>query len=348
MSLPQPRTFGATDVVFEFHEQMPTGVAVADDGRVFVCYPKWGDDVRFTVAELRDRAEAAYPPGADLVSVQSVVVDPTGSRLWLLDTASIEMQPAEPDAPKLVCVDLERDEVVQTIRFPRDVALEKTYLNDVRFDLRRGEGGLAFITDSGIDPSHAMGLIVVDLASGESWRRLTGHQTVRAEEDHVAIIDGQPLDSLLMGSDGIAIAADAQRLFYCPLASRRLYSVSVDALADRDLDDDAVAETVVDHGQKGASDGLETDERGRIYATNYEHGAVLRTSDAGETWEPVAHRPEMLFVDTLAVAADRHVYMTVNQLHRQAQYQGGEDLREPPYLLMRAAIDAGPVRLSAA
>jgi hypothetical protein len=45
------------------------------------------------------------------------------------------------------------------------------------------------------------------------------------------------------------------------------------------------------------------------------------------------------------VAADRHVYMTVNQLHRQAQYQGGEDLREPPYLLMRAAIDAGPVRL---
>jgi hypothetical protein len=52
----------------------------------------------------------------------------------------------------------------------------------------------------------------------------------------------------------------------------------------------------------------------------------------------------MLFVDTLAVAADRHVYFTVNQLHRQPQYQGGEDRREPPYLVMRAAIDAGPVR----
>jgi hypothetical protein len=50
----------------------------------------------------------------------------------------------------------------------------------------------------------------------------------------------------------------------------------------------------------------------------------------------------MLFVDTLAVAADRHVYFTVNQLHRQPQYQGGEDRREPPYLVMRAAIDAGP------
>ena len=100
-----------------------------------------------------------------------------------------------------------------------------------------------------------------------------------------------------------------------------------------------------DEGDKGGiSDGLETDDQGRIYATNYEHGAVIRTADAGESWEPVAHQPEMLFVDTLAVAADGHVYFTVNQLHRQAQYQNGEDLREKPYLLMRVAIDAGPVR----
>jgi sugar lactone lactonase YvrE len=349
MALPQPRTFGDTDVVFEFHDQMPTGVAVADDGRTFVCYPKWGDDVQFTVAEIRDGAEIAFPAdGPELVSVQSVVVDPTGSRLWMLDTASIEMQPADPNAPKLVCVDLAHDRVVQTINFPRDVALEKTYLNDVRFDLNRGEAGMAFITDSGTEPSNPMGIIVVDLASGESWRRLTGHPSVRPEEDHVAIIDGQPLDGLLMGSDGIAISADAERLFYCPLASRRLYSVSVDALADRDLDDEAVAATIADHGQKGASDGLETDVRGRVYATNYEHGAIIRSEDGGETWEPVAHKPEMLFVDTLAVAADEHVYFTVNQLHLQDQYQGGEDLREPPYLLMRAAIDAGPVRANGA
>jgi sugar lactone lactonase YvrE len=347
MALPQPRTFGDTDVMFELHDQMPTGVAVADGGRVFVCYPRWGDDIDFTVAEIRDGREVAYPGGGtDLVSVQSVVVDPTGRRLWLLDTASVEMQPAEPGAPKLVCVDLERDEVVETIVFGRDVALEKTYLNDVRFDLARGKAGMAFITDSGTEPSHPMGLIVVDLASGRAWRRLTGHPTVRPEEDHLAIIDGQPLDGLLMGSDGIAISADAERLFYCPLASRRLYSVSVDALADPDRDDAAVAATIVDHGQKGASDGLETDALGRVYATNYEHGAIIRTPDAGETWEPVAHRPEMLFVDTLAVADDHHVWFTVNQLHLQDQYQGGEDLRRPPYLLMRVAIDAGPVRVS--
>lgn len=352
--LPGPRAFGDVEVVFTFDDQMPTGVAVSDEGRRFVCYPRWGDDVTFTVAELRDGKEVPYPsaafnafdearPSETLVSVQSVVVDPA-NRLWLLDTGSIEMTPTVEGGAKLVRVDLDRDEVVQTIVLPRDVATETTYLNDVRFDLARGEAGIAFITDSGTEPTHQMGLLAVDLASGRAWRRLGGHDTVTPDEDHVAIIDGQPLDGLLMGSDGIALSADGERLFYCPLASRRLFSVDAAVLADPDASDADVAATVRDHGQKGASDGLETDARGRIYATNYEHGAIIRTLDAGETWEPVAHQPAMLFVDTLAVAADEHVYFTVNQLHLQEQYQDGEDLRRSPYSLMRVAIDAGPVR----
>ena len=79
------------------------------------------------------------------------------------------------------------------------------------------------------------------------------------------------------GADGIAISHDGQRLYYGPLASRRLYSVSVDALCDRSLDDAAVAGTVADEGDKGTgSDGLETDEAGHLYLTAYEHNAVLR------------------------------------------------------------------------
>lgn len=353
-SQPAARGLGDVEVVFAFERQMPTGVAVADDGRRFVCYPRWGDDVAFTVAELREGKEAPYPgseinafdpsrPSETLVSVQSVVIDPAG-RLWLLDTGSIEMQPVLSGAPKLVQVDLEHDQVARTIVVPPDVALETTYLNDVRFDLSRGEAGLAFITDSGTQPSHPMGLIVVDLASGRAWRRLSGHPSVKPDPDHLAVIHGQPIEGLLMGSDGIAISADASRLYYCPLASRHLYSVDAALLADSDASDDQVAATVQDHGEKGGSDGLETDDGGRIYATNYEHGAILRTSDAGESWEAVAHRPDMLFVDTLAVATDRHLYFTVNQLHLQPQYQGGKDLRKPPYALMRVAIDAGPVR----
>ena len=85
------------------------------------------------------------------------------------------------------------------------------------------------------------------------------------------------------GADGIAINADGSELYYCPLISRRLYSVSIEALADRQLDDEAVALTVIGKGDKGGvADGLESDADGRIYATNCEHNAILRRQPDGD------------------------------------------------------------------
>jgi len=46
----------------------------------------------------------------------------------------------------------------------------------------------------------------------------------------------------------------------------------------------------------------------------------------------------------MSLAADGHLYFTVNQLHRQARYHEGKDLREKPYIPFRVKIDAGPVR----
>jgi sugar lactone lactonase YvrE len=140
--------------------------------RIFVNFPKWADEVAFTVAEIREGRPVAYPDeainrtnpndlAAALVSVQSVVVDPA-DRLWILDTGSPMFQPTQYGGPKLVCVDLASDRVIKTILFPQDVALPTTYLNDVRFDLRRGTEGMAFITDS--SDQGANGIIVVDLA----------------------------------------------------------------------------------------------------------------------------------------------------------------------------------------
>ena len=43
---------------------------------------------------------------------------------------------------------------------------------------------------------------------------------------------------------------------------------------------------------------------------------------------------------------DGHLYFTANQLHRQARYNDGKDLRQKPYVLFRVRIDGGPVRLA--
>ncbi len=362
--LPTDESFGTLETVAHFDGAMLTGVTVSHQGRIFVNFPKWGDEVAFTVAEIREGRPVAYPDEAinrtdpndlagTLVSVQSVVVDPA-DRLWILDTGSPMFQPTQYGGPKLVCVDLTSDRVIKTILFPQDVALPTTYLNDVRFDLRRGTEGMAFITDS--SDQGANGIIVVDLASGESWRKLHDHPSTKAEalSSFRPIVEGRPFlerppdgkaKPMQMGSDGIAISADGSRLYYCPLASRRLYSVAIDALVDRSIDESAVAATVIDEGDRGgASDGLETDAAGYIYSTNYEHNAVLRRR-SGEEWETVVHDPRLLWPDTMSVAADGYLYVTANQLHRQAKYQKGKDLRQKPYALFRVRIDAQPVLL---
>ncbi len=362
--LPTVKTTGTLEPVAYFDGAMPTGVTVSHEGRIFVNFPKWGDQVEFTVAEIRDGKPVAYPNqafnqtyqddlAAALVSVQSVVVDPL-DRLWILDTGSPMFQPTQYGGPKLICVDLSNDRVIKTILFPPEVALPTTYLNDIRFDLRRGAEGMAFITDS--SDQGANGIIVVDLASGQSWRKLNDHPSTKAEPPSscLPIVEGQPLmerqadgaaKPIKMGADGIAISADGSRLYYCPLVSRRFYSVAVDALADPALDDQAVAATVVDEGDKGGgADGLESDAAGYFYATNYEHQAILRRSPQG-AWETVVHDPLLMWPDTMSIATDGYLYVTANQLHRQTKYQQGKDLRQKPYTLFRIRIDAQPVLL---
>ncbi len=360
--LTMDRTKGRLEVVATFDGPMPTGVTVSHKGRIFVNFPRWGDPVDFTVAELKDGKPVAYPdaefnrldrdhPESGLVSVQSVVVDPR-DRLWILDTGSIEFGPTLPGGPKLVGVDLTTNKVFKTISFPDDVALKMTYLNDVRFDLRKGKEGVAYITDSSLKGPN--GIIVVDLASGKSYRRLHDHPSTKAVTDFLPIVEGRPLMNrpkegkpthLSIGSDGIAIGHDGKYLYYCPLASRHLYRVATDALLDEQAKEEEVARAVEDLSDRGfASDGLESDDRGRIYLSDYEHNGILRRTPQGD-YETLVHDPRVLWPDTLSVARDGYLYFTANQLHRQKLFHHGEDLRRKPYVLFRVKIDAGPVLL---
>lgn len=361
-ALPEEKTVGTIESVASFNGPMLTGVTVSQGGRIFVNFPRWGDKVDYTVAEVKNGRTVPYPnaeinrpntskQAESLISVQSVVVDPR-DRLWLLDTGSIQFGPTSPGGPKLIGIDLKQNRIFQTILFPQNVALPTTYLNDIRFDLRRGKAGMAFITDS--SDKGPNGIIVVDLASGRSWRKLNDHPSTKPVPNFLPTVEGQPLmnrppnqppSPIKLGSDGIAISADGKRLFYCPLASRRLYSVSVDALVNEQLTEAQVAATVVDHGDKGGgSDGLESDSQNRVYLTNYEHNAIFRRLPNG-MYETIVHDPRVLWPDTLSVASDGYLYFTANQLHRQPRYHEGKDLREKPYSLFRTRIDAKPVRL---
>lgn len=354
--LSSEQVIGKLEIVTTFNGPMPTGVTVSNSGRIFVNFPKWtGDPVEYTVAEVKDGKTFPYPnaeinrytdtdkPADKLVSVQSVVVDPTGTRLWILDTGVIDDK-VRPGGAKLIAVDLASDQVVRKIVFPPDVVSENTGLNDVRFDLHRGKEGMAFITDT------SNSLIVVDLASQKSWRRLANHVSTSPDPKFVPVVEGQvwphqpgPPEMIAVGADGIAISSDSKTLYYCPAISRHLYSIALDLLADPGKSDAEIAATVKDLGDKGGYDGLESDAEGRVYLSNYEHHAIHRRLATGEI-ETIVYDPRVLFPDTLSLASDGYLYFTSNQVGRMAGFNNGHDHRQKPYVLFRVKVDGTRIR----
>ncbi len=385
-ALPHDTPVGQLETVATFSGPMPTGVTVSRTNRIFVNFPRWGDDVPFTVAELIHGKAVAYPdaslndwPGrksADptqykdqqansthFVSVQSVVVDPA-NRLWVLDTGSPMLKNALPGGPKLVAIDLATNKVIKRILLPASIAGPTSYMNDVRFDLRGGtpagaDGihGTAYITDS--SEKGPTGFVVVDLATGQAWRKLDDVASVKPEPGFLMFAEGRPLYKTepgkpvqpgIFANDSLAISADGSHLFYCPVSSTKLYSIPTSALRDRNLSPEATAAQVALVTGKESSDGLESDDEGNIYSTAPASGSILRISPnakfaSGVEVSTLIHDPRLLWPDTMSLSDDGYLYVTANQLFNQPSMHGGKDLRQKPYVLFRTKVNAKPIRL---
>ena len=355
---PADRSFGKLEQVHAFYDAMPTGVTVSETGRIFVNFPRWGDNVRFTVGEIRDGKVVAYPnaainkenpndPSDGLISVQSVVADGQG-RVWLLDTAAPGFANPKPRGAKLVAIDLASNKVVKRLVFPDNVMLPSTYVNDMRFDFRNGAEGTVYLTDSSLRGPGA--IIVMDIASGRAMRRLSGVPATSVDPAFVPVVEGLPVmvegadgkpKPLGVASDGIALSADGQTLYFTPLSSRHLYAVSTALLRDASVSEQQLAAAVQDLGEKGASDGMEADADGAVYAGDYEHNSIRKRLPDGR-WQTLVHDPRLLWPDTLSIGPDGYLYFIANQLHRQAAFRGGQDQRQKPYSLLRLKIDAAP------
>ncbi|USK61786.1 major royal jelly family protein [Peribacillus asahii] len=356
--LPMEKYFGKLELVYSFYGAMPTGVSVSETGRIFICFPKWGDVVKFTVAEIVGGQLQPYPsyetnlfdPGnitMSFISVQSVVADGRGT-LWVLDTAAPNFSEPIKGGAKLVAVDLKTNTIRKVYTFTEDVVLPTTYLNDVRFDFRVGKAGYAYITDSSSKGPGA--IIVVDLSNGNAFRRLNGANSTSPDPYFLPKVEGQILmnrnkdgstSPFRLASDSLAISPDGKILFFAPLTSRHLFSISTEALRDRTIPDMDLPYHVEYWGEKGASDGMITDAKGTVYAGDYENNSIRKIFPNG-IMETIAHDPRILWPDTFSIGPDQYLYVIVNQLHRQPRFHYGKDLRQKPYSLLRIKIDEFP------
>jgi sugar lactone lactonase YvrE len=320
-----------------------TGVTVSRTGRVFVNYPRWSDVYLNAVVEvLPDGTSRPFPdetwnrwdrkPGSardHFVCIQSVVVD-SSDALWVLDPAAPMLTTPVPNGPKLVKIDLATNRVVQVIPFGADVVHPDSYLNDVRVDVERH---VAYITDSG-----AGGIVVVDLASGRAHRTLDGHPSVKADPSVRIVIDGKPvLDAQgkppQFNSDGIALSANGEYLYYQPITANSLYRVRTDVLRSGQHGTD-VAAAVERYASTFPVDGLWMDKRDRIHLSDLTHTAVSRLRpDRGV--ETLLHDPRLQWPDTFSQGPDGAIYVTTSRINESPTYNKGKNARTGPFQVFK-------------
>ncbi len=212
--------------------------------------------------------------------------------------------------------------------------------------------GTAYITDSSSEGPNA--IIVVDLATGKSWRRLNQHSSVLSEDQFLMFAEGRPVymtepnkppKAVNFAADGIALSNDGETLYYCPINGTKLYAVATAMLRDRTKSDAQVAGTVRIVTGKMPSDGMESDATGNVYMTDPVTDSIHRWNSKTGLTETIAHDPRILWPDTMSLAGDGYLYFTSNQLHEQPTMHNGQDLRRKPYQLFRIKVDAQPVQL---
>jgi sugar lactone lactonase YvrE len=310
--------------VAQFDHQA-TGVAVTEDGRRFVNFPRWTDDAPISVAEVmkdgslrpypdakwnswRNASANELPVGDYFVCVQSIVPDGHGN-LWVLDPGAPGNEKILEGAPKLVRIDLSSNAVTKTILVPGDVALQGTYLNDIRFS---PDGKTGYITDSGTRGA----IIVVDLESGKSYRALDGHPSTQIDKTVKVTLDGKPLvrpdgRQPAFAADGIAISKDGRTLYYQALTGKTLYSIDTAKLRS-DVSEADRAAAVKTVAQTHVADGLWMSKTGVLYLTSPTDYAIKRLN--GATVETVLADRRLRWPDTFSEGRDGTMYVTASHI----------------------------------
>jgi pimeloyl-ACP methyl ester carboxylesterase/sugar lactone lactonase YvrE len=319
--------------VAQFDHQV-TGVAVTADGRRFVNFPRWTDDAPISVAEvMKDGSLEAYPDarwnswrnaranelpvGDYFVCVQSVVADGHGN-LWVLDPGAPGNEKILEGAPKLVKIDLATNRVTKVIKVPLDVALQGTYLNDIRFS---PDGKTGYITDSGTRGA----IIVIDLETGKGFRALDGHGSTQVDKSVTVTTDGKPLvrpdgRQPVFAADGIALSNDGTTLYYQALTGKTLYSIDT-ALLREGVSETTRAAGVKTVAQTHVADGLWMSKAGTLYLTSPVNNGITRL--VGDHVEPVLTDKRLRWPDTFSEGPDGPIYVTASHIQDTNWFKPG-------------------------
>jgi sugar lactone lactonase YvrE len=302
-----------------------TGVTMAPDGRIFVNFPRWTVDTPVSVAELMpDGSTKPYPneewnawrnarmsevsPRDHFVCVQSVVADRHGS-LWVVDPAAPNAEKTVKGGPKIVEIDLKSNNVKRIFPMGADVAGPASYLNDIRI---APDGRFAYLTDSG-SPG---GLVVLDIASGQSWRVLSDDPSTQFDPSVTVMTDGQPLRrpdgrQPLFNADSLALSKDGNTLYWQALTGKTLYRIPTSTIQSAAAAGQARPEKV---GTTEPADGLWTGENDEIYLSSLANNAIKVINPADGSVRQLLTDSRLRWPDTFSQGPDGAIYVTASHI----------------------------------
>ncbi len=333
----------------------PGNVAVTPSGRMFISLHPFGNpEVR--VAEiLHNGGLRAYPTddwahavGSNGVGIQSIIglrSDPKGV-LWMLDAGNLGDPKAGANAtpPKLIAWDTNAERLLRVVHVPPPASNARSFLQDLAVDTKRET---IYIADCGIGAGFdgaTPAIVVVYLKTGMARRVLESAACVRPEADAAMVIDGKEV--VAIGPDGtakpprvgvnpITIDDRCEWVYFGAMHGRTIWKVKADDLANPGLPAEELEARVERHGPKGASDGITIDSAGNIYVTDVNEHAIGVLEPGGAYRQLIRDDAMLQWPDGLCAGPDGNVYVTVNQLHRHAALNGGEDATKPPYRILR-------------
>lgn len=333
----------------------PSGIAVSSDNRLFLGFPRHADNhTEFALAELTDGNLVPFPekdfiypstkPYTEwLVSPHGLFID-KNDILWVLDDGKRSGMKEIPEgAAKVVAIDIHTKKVLHKLIIPKPVLADEAHYNDLRVDLSHGKQGTVYIVNSGFGAHYS--IVVIDVASGKVREVLRNHFSTSPEPGFVAFLEGIPLVFDLKeptfpvgGVDGISISPDEKTLYWTTISGRKLYSISTDVLSDFNTTEKTVENAVVFEGGHPACDGLAEDEDGNIYFGAFEQQSIVQRSPDGN-YKLLAHDKEnFVWPDGLAYR-NGFVYVTLGQWNRLPGFNGGKELRKPPYWVVKININ---------
>ena len=309
----------------------PGNIAVSADGRVFVSLHPEAKPSQ-TLMELVAGQAQPWPSAAaqsQFTDVLGIRID-AQQRLWTLDNGGHGAKPV-----KLTAFDVTSGKRVREIVFDRALASLGSHYNDLQVS---ADGGTIYIADAsffGLKPA----LVVVDVVSGRARRLLERHVSVTPEK-YIPVVQGRRMEAFGLvairpGVDSIALSRDDQWLYYAPITSEHLYRIRTADLRNEALGPEQLAGQVETLAPKTMSDGISSDDQGRIYLSDLEHSAIVRYAPDTGAMETLIKTEKLRWPDGFSFGPDGWLYVTGSALNQVIGLPPSSVAEHAPYPVFR-------------